>query len=311
MQGGERARTVLRGKILVAALGLWVVATGCTVKPAATTPGAKLVVVAAENFWGSIAAQLGGDRVRVTSIVSNPNADPHDYEPTAADARSVATAQLVILNGIGYDPWIQKLLDASPSSARAVMNIGDVVGVPVGGNPHQWYSPPSVNVTIGVITNQYSKLSPADASYFLARRNAFLTWDLKEWEDLIHTIQGTYAGTPVGASESIFAELAPALMLNLITPPSFLKAISEGTEPNAADKATIDRQIQSHEIAIYVYNSQNATPDVQRQIAECHQAGIPVTDITETLVPAGATFQQWQAAEFTGIAAALAKAKSG
>ena len=310
MQGGERARTALPGKILVAGLGLWILATGCTVKPAPITPGAKLVVVAAENFWGSIAAQLGGDRVQVTSIVSNPNSDPHDYEPTAADARSVATAQLVILNGIGYDPWVQKLLDASPSSVRAVMNVGDLVSVPVGGNPHQWYSPSSVNVMIGAITDEYSKLSHSDAPYFRARKNAFLTSDLKEWGDLIHTIQSTYAGTPVGASESIFAELAPALMLNLITPPDFLKAISEGTEPTAADKATIDRQIQSHAIAIYVYNSQNATPDVQRQVAECRQAGIPVTDITETLVPVGATFQQWQAAEFRGIAAALAKAKS-
>jgi zinc/manganese transport system substrate-binding protein len=269
------------------------------------------VVAVAENSWGSIAAQLGGDKVEVTSIVSNPNADPHGYEPTAADARLVATARVVILNGIGYDPWMQKLLDASPSSARGVLNVGDVVGVPLGGNPHQWYSPSSVRTMIGAIADEYSRLDPADSAYFVSRKESFSGTDLKEYSDLIDRIKSTYAGTSVGASESIFAELAPALGLNLITPPSFLKAISEGAEPTAADKATIDQQIQSHAIAIYVYNSQNATPDVIRQVAECDQAGIPVATITETLVPAGETFQLWQVGQLKNIAAALAKARSG
>jgi zinc/manganese transport system substrate-binding protein len=310
MKGGERVRIALPGKILVTAVAIGSLATGCTIKQSAT-PGGKIVVAVAESSWGSIAAQLGGDKVQVTSIVSNPNADPHDYEPTAADARLIATARLVILNGIGYDPWVQKLLDASPSSGRGVLNVGEVVGVAVGGNPHQWYSPSSVGAMIGAIANEYSKLDPADSSYFLSRRDSFGTVDLKTYFDLIDSIRGAYASTAVGASESIFAELAPTLGLNLITPPSFLKAISEGTEPTAADKATIDMQIQSHAIAIYVYNSQNATPDVQRQISECRQAGIPVTTISETLAPAGFTFQQWQIDQLNGIAAALAKARSG
>jgi zinc/manganese transport system substrate-binding protein len=297
---------LVRGALPVA---LAVLAAGCTVKPSTTT-GSKLIVAVAENSWGSIAAQLGGDRVQVTSIVNNPNTDPHGYEPTAADARLIATARLVILNGLGYDPWIQKLLDASPSGARGVLNIGDVVGVPVGGNPHQWYSPSSVNTIIGAIADEYARLDPADASYFASRRDSFTNVDMKRYSDLLGQIKKTYAGTKVGASESVFAALAPALGLNLMTPPSFLKAISEGTEPTAADKAAIDLQIQSHAIAIYVYNSQNATPDVQRQITECEQAGIPVATITETLVPAGATFQQWQADQLDGIAAALAKASS-
>lgn len=297
---------LVRGALPVA---LVVLAAGCMVKPS-PTPGSKLVVAAAENSWGSIAAQLGGDRVQVTSIVNNPNTDPHDYEPTAADARLVATARLVILNGIGYDPWIQKLLDASPSSARGVLNVGDVAGVPVGGNPHQWYSPSTVGAMIAAIADEYARLDPAEAPYFISRRDSFNDVDLKRYSDLLGQIKGTYAGTPVGASESVFEVLAPALGLNLITPPSFLKAISQGTEPTAADKAAIDLQIQSHAIVIYVYNSQNATPDVQRQITECQQAGIPVATVTETLVPAGATFQQWQADQLDGIAAALAKARS-
>ena len=113
---------------------------------------------------------------------------------------------------------------------------------------------------------------------------------------------------PVGASESMFALMAPALGLDLLTPPSFLTAISEGTDPTAADKAAVDQQIRYRQIKVYVYNSQNATPDIQRQIEEARSAGIPVATITETLVPAGASFQAWQVGELRGLAAALAQA---
>ena len=265
-------------------------------------------VVAAENFWGSIAAPLGGDRVDVSSIIRNPNADPHDYEPTTGDARLMASARFIIVNGIGYDPWADRLLAANPVSGRSVLNVGRLVGVPVGGNPHRWYSPPDVQRVIDAITAEYEKLDPKDASYFEQRRRSFETDGLAEYHRLISDIRSKYAGTPVGASESIFALMAPTLGLNLLTPPPFLKAISEGTEPTAADKATIDQQISSHEIKVYVYNSQNATPDIQRQIEEARAAGIPVTTITETLVPAGASFQAWQVHELRGLEAALAQA---
>ena len=265
-------------------------------------------VVAAENFWGSIAAPLGGDRVDVSSIIRNPNADPHDYEPTTGDARLMASARFIIVNGIGYDPWADRLLAANPVSGRSVLNVGRLVGVPVGGNPHRWYSPPDVQRVIDAITAEYEKLDPKDASYFEQRRRSFETDGLAEYHRLISDIRSKYAGTPVGASESIFALMAPTLGLNLLTPPPFLKAISEGTEPTAADKATIDQQISSHEIKVYVYNSQNATPDIQRQIEEARAAGIPATTITETLVPAGASFQAWQVHELRGLEAALAQA---
>jgi zinc/manganese transport system substrate-binding protein len=215
---------------------------------------------------------------------------------------------MVILDGIGYDPWASQMLAANPVGGRVVLNVGDLVHVPVGGNPHQWYSPTSVHTVIDQITADYRRLAPKDASYFAARRTSFLTHGLATYDRLIAQIKGRYAGTPVGASESIFAELAPALGLRLLTPPSFLKAISEGTEPTAADKQTIDRQIATHAIKVYIYNSQNATPDVQAQVDAARAAGIPVTTITETLVPATATFQAWQVSELTALQAALAKA---
>ena len=180
--------------------------------------------------------------------------------------------------------------------------------MPVGGNPHRWYSPTGVHAVIDRITADYQRLDPSDSAYFATRRTAYLTQGLARYDQLIAAIKAKYAGTPVGASESIFAALAQALGLKLLTPPSFLAAISEGTEPTAADKQTIDHQIAAHLIKVYVYNSQNATPDVQAQVQAARSAGIPVTTITETLAPASATFQAWQVGELPALQAALAKA---
>ncbi|HXA32687.1 MAG TPA: zinc ABC transporter substrate-binding protein [Acidimicrobiales bacterium] len=275
---------------------------------ASTAAGGRIRVVAAENFWGSIARQLGGDRVSVTSIISNPNADPHSYEPTPGDGRTVATAQLVVLNGIGYDPWTQQLLAANPTSGRTVLNVGDLVGVPVGGNPHRWYDPTNVGQVIAQITADYRAIDPKDAAYFNNRRQVYEHVDLAPYNALISTIRTKYAGTPIGASESIVSPLAQALGLNMLTPASFLQAISEGSDPTAADKATIDQQISTRQIAIYVYNSQNATPDVAAQVAAAKANHIPVATVTETLVPVNRTFQAWQVGELQGIESALAKA---
>ncbi len=311
--GGARRGAAAAG--LMVALVLFIVACGAAgtnTGSSATTTGSDgaLHVVAAENFWGSIAAQLGGSKVAVASIITNPNTDPHSYEPTAADARTFATGKMVIVNGIGYDPWATQLLAANPVSGRVELNVGDLVHVAVGGNPHQWYSPASVRAVIDQISADYQRLDPADSAYFASQRTAYLTHGLARYDELIAAVKATYAGTPVGASESIFAEMAPALGLRLVTPPSFLRAISEGSEPTAADKQTIDHQIAAHLIKVYVYNSQNATPDVQAQVQAARAAGIPVTTITETLDPASATFQAWQVGELQSLQAALAKAAS-
>jgi zinc/manganese transport system substrate-binding protein len=305
---------VVRGAAGGAALAL--LTAGCaTTSPAAATgigaagSGTKITVVAAENFWGSIAAQLGGSHVTETSIITNPTTDPHSYEPTPADARTIAGAQLFIQNGIGYDiAWAPKLLAANPSSGRAVITVGDVVGLKDGDNPHQWYSHASVYKVIDAITAAYQKADPADASYFAAQKTSFETTTLARYNQLESDIKAKYAGTPIGASESIVSPLADTLGLTMLTPYSFLKAISEGTDVTAADKATIDQQIKSKAIKVYVYNSQNSTPDIAAQVAEAKAQGIPVTTVTETLSPAGDSFQQWQVAELQSLQAVLAQA---
>lgn len=290
--------------ILIAAL---VLAVSCS-EPRAAGPGAGLRVVAAENVWGSIAAQLGGDRVHVTSVVTSPATDPHDYEPTAADARALAGAQLAIVNGIGYDPWAPKLLAANPVHGRIVLTVGDVTGVRAGGNPHRWYSPGDVQKVIAAIVHDYSTLDPKHAAYFERQRARFEARGLAQYRSSIETIRRTYRGVRVGASESIFTPLARALGLDLRTPASFLRAVSEGTDPTAKDKSTVDAQIAHQQIAVWVANGQNGTPDVKRITDAARKNGIAVVTITETLAPASATFQAWQSQQLRALRAALAKA---
>jgi len=312
---GASGRSFPRPARLACAAGLLAVATAaaaCGVAGSDVNDNARVIrVVAAENFWGSIASQVGGSHVQVTSIITNPNADPHSYEPTAADARTIASARLVIENGIGYDPWAGRLVAADQGQRISVLDVGNTLGVAGGGNPHRWYNPADVRAIVERLAADYSKLDPTDRAYFARRRALFLSVGLHKYYDLIGAIKAKYGGTPVGASESIFAMMAPALGLKLITPPGFLRAISEGTEVSAADKQTIDNQIRHHLIKIYVYNSQNVTPDVRTQLAAAEAANIPVARITETLSPPTDTFQDWQIRQLEGIQGALASASGG
>lgn len=292
--------------LLVAAFWVAVWAAGCG---SVTAPGGgRLQVVAAENFWGSIAAQLGGERVQVRSIVVNAATDPHAYEPTAGDARAMAGARLAIVNGIGYDEWATRLLNAGSVDGRVVLNVGNVLGLKAGDNPHQWYSPSSVRRVIGAIVADYDWLSPRDAGYFNARRRLFETESLARYDQLRAHIRARYAGVPVGYSESIFAPLGADLGLKLLTPASFAKAIAEGGEVSARDKQTVDSQVQGRQIKVWVFNGQNMTPDVQRVNEIARAQHIPIATVTETLAPANDSFQQWQVTELEGLARALREA---
>ncbi len=286
-----------------------IVLAGCgSAEPDEASSLAKLQVVAAENFWGSIAAQLGGEDAEVHSIIVNPNTDPHSYEPTAADARAMAGAQMTIVNGIGYDEWASHLLSADSDSGRVNLDVGSLLGMKAGDNPHQWYSPAHVHAVVELIVADYSKLRPADARYFSQRQREFETVGLARYNALLRQIRARYAGVPVGYSESIFQPLGEALGLKLLTPYSFAKAIAEGTEVSAQDKQTVDRQASEHQIKVWVFNSQNVTPDVQRANELARAARIPIATVTETLSPASDSFQQWQVAELEGLQRALHRA---
>jgi zinc/manganese transport system substrate-binding protein len=297
------ARSPLGPLAALAGLCLLAGCGGSSTSTAGTGTG-RLQVVAAENFWGSIASQLGGDKVTLRSIIVNPSTDPHSYEPTASDGVALARSQMAIVNGLGYDKWASRLIAANPGS-RVVLDVGQLLGLKDGENPHQWYAPSGVARVIGAISADYKRADPKDAAYFERQRTAFETRGLAQYKRLRSEIRSRYAGVPVGYSESIFHPLGQDLHLRLLTPYSFAKAIAEGTDVSAADKQTVDAQAQRREIAVWVYNSQNATPDVQRVNRLAQAANVPIATITETLSPASATFERWQAAQLSGLLAAL------
>jgi zinc/manganese transport system substrate-binding protein len=293
-----------------AVLVVFALLAGCaTSRSAVERGGGRLQVVAAESFWGSLARQIAGDRADVAAIIENPATDPHDYEPTPADARNLATAQYVIVNGIGYDTWARKLLDADPEPGRAVLDVGRLAHVDVGGNPHQWYAPGVVDRVVARITADLARLDPHDAGYFARRGAALETTGLAEYHALIAQIRRDDAGARVGASESVVVPLVAALGLKMETPASFLDAVADGNEPTARDTAVVGRQIADRAISVFVFNRQNATPDVRRLVSAAEHRSIAVVTVTETLTPASATFQSWQVAQLRTLRDALATAR--
>jgi zinc/manganese transport system substrate-binding protein len=314
MKGAPLSRSV-KSLLLGCALAAAVAASGCGRSGPAGGAGSggagKLQVVAAENFWGSIAAQLAGGKISVRSIIVDPGADPHSYAPNAADARTVAGASMAIVNGLGYDNWASQLLGANPSKGRMVLNVGDALGLQPGANPHRWYFPADVHVVIGRITSDYERLDPVHAAFFARQRKLFETHALARYDGLLRQIRSGYAGVPVGYSESVFQGLGEDLGLRLLTPYSFARAIAEGTEVTARDKQAVDALLRERRIRVWVINSQNLTPDVQRVSRIAAEHRIPVATLTETLSPASSSFQQWQVTELEGLVGALRRSGGG
>jgi zinc/manganese transport system substrate-binding protein len=293
-------------KALLVGTLLSTVLAACGAPPAGANTGKTLQVIAGENFWGSIATQLGGSHVSVTSIVTNPATDPHDYESSAVDARAFATADYVILNGAGYDDWGQKLLSGNPSQNRKVFTVADLLGKKAGDNPHLWYNPDWVEKVADRITADYQSLDAADASYFSQRREALRT-AFTPYHDAIAHIRSSFSGVPVGSTESIFVYMAQSLGVNLISPPEFMTAISEGNDPPAQTVAEFQDQIRSHRIKVLIYNAQTSTPITENLKQLATKNGIPVVGISETVEPTTASFQDWQTKQLNELQAALSR----
>ncbi len=292
-------RSGLASMAVLAAL----LAAGCGSSGTASSSH-TLQVVAGQNFWGSIAAQLGGTQVSVTSIVTNPNADPHDYESSTKDARAFATADYVILNGAGYDDWASKLLSANPNPSRKVFTVADLLNKKAGDNPHFWYNPDWVEKVADKITADYQAIDAADSSYFSQQRAAFHT-ALQPYHDRIAKIRSAFAGVVVGSTENIFEYQATALGLNLISPPAFMKAVAEGNDPPAQTVAEFHELIAGKKIKVLVYNLQTSTNITEELKRQASNNGIPVVGVSETLQPVDATFQEWQDAQLLTLQNAL------
>ena len=298
--------------VVIAVLAAVAAVAACSGPAPAGGPGGSVLrVVAAENSWGSIAAQLGGSRAQVQSVVTDPNADPHEYPSNTNDSRAIALADVVIVNGAGYDTWAQAMIGASTRSGRKVLNVADVLGRKQGDNPHFWYSPTYVAQVADRITATYRSADPAGATYFDGRRAALDT-ALQTFRDRVAEIEQRFGGVKVGATESIFAYMATALGLDVISPPGFMTAVAEGTEPPVGAVVEFERQIQQREVKVLVYNVQtiSATTTNIRRMAEA--GDIPVVGISETLQPERATFQDWQLRQLLALEHALnASAQAG
>jgi len=297
--------------LLLAALAAATPLAACGADFTGSTPPGVVAVVAAESVWGSLAAQLGGAHAEVTSLVSNPDTDPHAYEPTAADARAVAEAQYLVVNGAGYDTWAPRLAGANPADGRLTLIVADLAGRRQGDNPHMWYSPAVVLQVVQRITADLERLDPADAAYFEQRQADFTGRALARYDDLRSTIRARFQGTPVGATESVVVDLASDLGLDLLTPAGYMRAVAEGDEPTTQDRTTVERQVEQRRIRVLVYNRQNSTPDIQALVEAARARHIPVVAVTETPDPATASFQDWQSGQLAALQQALAAATGG
>jgi zinc/manganese transport system substrate-binding protein len=265
---------------------------------------ATLRIVAGQNFWGSIATQLAGSHGKVQSVVTDPNADPHEYASSSSDARAFADANIVILNGAGYDDWGKRLLNANPASGRQVLTIADLLGKKAGDNPHFWYDPASVVKVADKINELYKSQDPADSGYFTQQRSAF-SEALKPYQARISEIKQRHPGVAVGSTESIFEYMAAALGLNLVSAPEFMQAVSEGNDPPAAAVAAFQDQLTQKKIKVLVYNVQTSTLVTTNIKKTAVEQGIEVVGVSETLQPESATFQDWQLAQLLQLENAL------
>ena len=276
--------------------------------PASQTSSNQVQVVAAENFWGSLVSQLGGTHTQVLSIVSDPNADPHEYETNAANARAIANANFVIVNGAGYDDWALRLLSANNNPSQKVLNVANLLGKQAEDNPHFWYSPSYVNQTVHRMYSDLVTVDSSNAAYY-GQQYAGLNASLGQYNSRINEIVAKFAGRPVASTESIFVYLAEATRLNLISPPEFMKAVSEGNDPTTPDRILFEQQIingtQPGNATVLVYNEQTATQLTLTIRAEAVAHLIPIVGVTETVQPSDAHFQDWMNAELIDLQRAL------
>ena len=290
--------------IIVIIGGIFVFTSKQPVSSTQTSSGKVIQIVAAENFWGSLVSQIGGTHVQVFSIVSDPNADPHEYESNTTDARAVANADYVIENGVGYDSWIDNLLSAGGNSNRKVLNVADLLGKKEGDNPHLWYNPAYVNSAIAQMESDLIAIDPADTAYY-QQQYTTLQSNLAEYQGRITSIKQQYGGTQVASTESIFAYLATAAGLDLVSPPAFIDAVAEGNDPPVDSIVTFENQLKSGDVKVLVYNEQTVTPLTQNVKALAAQKNIPIIGVTETIQPPDATFQEWMNSETIDLQNAL------
>src|SRR5438552_7707356 len=279
MFGGDAMRGVLPGCLLL----VLSITLGACAAPGATTPsgGPAIQVLGTENFYADLLAQIGGSRVTVSSILNDPSADPHEYEANPATAKLVADSKLVIVNGIGYDDFMDKLLGASTKPGRVVINVQDILGVKDDVNVHVWYDPATMPKVADAAIAALAKLDPQNAAYFSAQEAKYLG-ALKTVNDKIASLKAKYPGAPIAFTENVAGYLTDAIGLKVLTPHAFMEAIESGTDPAPADVAVERDLLTGHKVKALMYNSQVTSPlteQIRELAASSNVPVVPVADV--------------------------------
>src|SRR5215472_4914544 len=271
---------------------------------AAASPahGDPLSIVAAESVYGDIARQIGGAEVTVTSILANPNQDPHEFEASASTARAIADAGLVIHNGAGYDPWAPRLLAASKGKRREVIEVAALLRKKAGDNPHFWYDAAAMSALASTLAAKMTELDAAHGPGYAERALAFEA-SIARLRERIGALRNKHAGTPVTATEPVFDYMAEALGLKMRNG-RFQLAVMNGTEPSAAAITLFEQDLRTHAVKLLLYNTQTTQALAQRMRAIAKEAGVPVVAITET-VPQDQSYQAWMLVQLEALDRAL------
>jgi zinc/manganese transport system substrate-binding protein len=280
-------------------LAVAALAAATLAQPASADP---INVVAAENFYGDIAQQTGGDNVAVTSILSSPDQDPHLFEASPSTARALAGAKVVIVNGADYDPWMEKLLKANKTPGRKEILAAALAGKKAGDNPHLWYNPATVKAVAKKLSVELATLDPAHKADYEKGAASFVD-SLKPLDAKIAEMRKKYGGSPVTASEPVFGYMAELLGLKVHNE-KFALAVMNNTEPSASDVAAFQNDLKGHKVKVMLYNAQASEPAVQRLVQMAKDEKIPVVGVSET-EPSGVTYQQWMTSQLDALDKAL------
>jgi zinc/manganese transport system substrate-binding protein len=275
-------------------------ALGLLAAPAAQA--APLSVVAAENFYGDVAKQIGGPQIAVTSILSNPDQDPHLFEVSPAIAQSLSGARIVIYSGIGYDPWMAKLLAAAKGGDRTVIVVADLMHRKDGDNPHIWYDPQVMLAFAKALTDTLAADDPANSALYYDRLAKFSA-SLDPLMAAISALRQRAAGVSVTATEPVCGYLFDAIGL-ISRNQAFQLAVMNNAEPSAADVAAFETDLKTGAVKLLAYNSQASDPVAVRMRRLALRARVPVVAVTET-EPPGKSYQAWMRGQLAAIEQAL------
>jgi zinc/manganese transport system substrate-binding protein len=275
--------------------------------PGARAAENKIAVVAAENFYGDVARQIGGEQVTVVSIMNNPDQDPHLFETTPGIVRQIAGARIAIFNGANYDPWMEKLLSVAPRSRRTVIIAADLVHRKLGDNPHLWYDPATMPAVARAIASAFTAADGAHAAVYAARLSTTLA-SLERIAQRVAQMKAKHAGSAVTATEPVFGYMAEALGLTMRNQ-RFQVAMMNHTEPSARDIAAFENDLKENKVKALLYNKQVSEKLTERLRDIARRAKVPVVGVTETQ-PSTMPFQDWMIGQLDALDKALSGSNS-